>query len=366
VAVGSIQKTANGRYRARYRDSDKKEHLRRFKLKRDAQRWLDAETSKRETGTWVAPRTAKTTVGEWCAVWLKNYGSRKESTVRQAQVHIDQITAEFGDRRLDSIRPSEVRAWLVRLKEEGYSASYIAALHQRMAQVFSDAVHDGLVSRSPLSRRTSPPQGKQRPYVASTDQVWALIDAMEPRYRAGVLLAAFAGLRLAEVCGLRVADVDFLRGIVHPTVQYPAEQLKSEMSRTPIPIPQDLVEMLAAHVEQFSTEWMMCTETGRQMGPWQLQRAFRAARAQVAGLPEGFRFHDLRHYFASFLINAGLDIKTVQTRLRHASAKTTLDTYGHMFPDQDETTRAAISGVMAGRNQNPAAMVRPSATVTRL
>jgi hypothetical protein len=149
--MASIQKMTNGRYRARYRDSSGKEHLKRFALKRDAQRWLDQETTKRETGTWVAPRTAKTTVGEWCAVWLKNYGTRKPSTVRQAQVHLDQITAEFGGRRLDGIRPSEVRAWLVRLKEDGYSASYIAALHQRMAQVFSDAVHDGLVRSYVLS-----------------------------------------------------------------------------------------------------------------------------------------------------------------------------------------------------------------------
>ncbi|WP_337587849.1 tyrosine-type recombinase/integrase [Serinicoccus marinus] len=48
-----------------------------------------------------------------------------------------------------------------------------------------------------------------------------------------------------------------------------------------------------------------------------------AAREQVDGLPEGFRFHDLRHYFASMLIASGLDVKVVQTRLRHASARTT-------------------------------------------
>jgi hypothetical protein len=69
--VASIQKTANGRYRARYRDSSGKEHLKRFALKREAQRWLDAETAKIETGTWVAPRTAKTTVGQWCDTWLR-------------------------------------------------------------------------------------------------------------------------------------------------------------------------------------------------------------------------------------------------------------------------------------------------------
>ena len=78
----------------------------------------------------------------------------------------------------------------------------------------------------------------------------------------------------------------------------------------------------------------------------------RAARSTVEGLPEGFRFHDLRHYYASLLISKGLDVKVVQARLRHASAKTTLDTYGHLWPDSDETTRAAISGVMTTRNGN--------------
>ena len=67
--------------------------------------------------------------------------------------------------------------------------------------------------------------------------------------------------------------------------------------------PHDLVLELSAHVERFSTEWVMCDEAGRQMGPWQLQRAFRAARSRCKGLPEGFRFHDLRHFYASLLIS---------------------------------------------------------------
>ena len=298
----SIAKRPDGQYRARYRDLSGKEHARHFTRKIDARRWLDQETAKLHTGTWVAPKTAKTTVGEWCDTWLKTYGNRKASTVRMAKVHVAKIKDEFGSRRLDSVRPSEVKAWTVKLKAAGFSESYISALHQRMAQVYSDAVHDRLVARSPLSRRTSPGAGKQRPYVATTAQVWALHDAMEPRYRTGLLLAAFAGLRLAEVCGLRVSDVDFMRGTVSPVQQYPADPLKTDMSRTPVPIPQDLALLLAAHVGQFSTEWVMCDELGRQMGPWQLQRAFRAARAKTAKLavlPEGFRFHDLRHFYAS-------------------------------------------------------------------
>ena len=76
---------------------------------------------------------------------------------------------------------------------------------------------------------------------------------------------------------------------------------------------------------------------------------FRAAREKVAGLPEGCRFHDLRHYYASLLIGAGLDIKTVQARMRRDSASTTLDVYGYMFPDTDESARAAVAGALATR-----------------
>jgi integrase len=245
------------------------------------------------------------TVGQWCETWLKAYASRKNSTVRMAEVHIAKIKSEFGPRRLDSLRPSEIKSWMVKLKAEGYAPSYMFALHSRLAQIFNDAIQDGLVARSPLSRRTSPGMGKQRPYVATTEQVWSLHDAMEQRYRAGLLLAAFAGLRLAEVCGLRLSDIDFMRGIVNPVRQYPDEPLKTECSRTPIPIPASMTLALSAHVKQFSTEWLMADDLGHQMGPWQLQRAFRAARAVVDDLPKGFRFHDLRHFYGSTLIASG-------------------------------------------------------------
>ena len=66
---------------------------------------------------------------------------------------------------------------------------------------------------------------------------------------------------LAEVCGLRVSDVDFKRGTVSPVQQYPADPPKTDMSRTPVPIPQDLALLLAAHVGQFSTKWVMCETT---------------------------------------------------------------------------------------------------------
>ena len=82
----------------------------------------------------------------------------------------------------------------------------------------------------------------------------------------------------------------------------------------------------------------------------------------MKGLPAWFRFHDLRHYFASLLIAAGLDVKVVQTRLRHASAVTTLNTYGHMFPDKDESALAAVATALAARADS----VRTQGVVTAL
>jgi integrase len=119
--------------------------------------------------------------------------------------------------------------------DNGLSVSYVYALRARLAQIFADAVHDRIVPRSPCSRRTSPGPGRQRAYMATTEQVWALHDVMPARLRAAVLLGAFAGLRVAEACGLRVADVDFMRGVIHPRVQYPAQDLKTEISRTRCP-----------------------------------------------------------------------------------------------------------------------------------
>ena len=59
-----------------------------------------------------------------------------------AEVHIAKIVAAFGPRRLDSLRPSDIKSWLVELQSE-HADSYVYALHSRLAQVLADAVHDG-------------------------------------------------------------------------------------------------------------------------------------------------------------------------------------------------------------------------------
>jgi integrase len=157
-------------------------------------------------------------------------------------------------------------------------------------------------------------------------------------------------LRVAEVAALRVSDVDFIKGVVHPKRQWPDKPLKTAGSDQPIPIPRDLGLLLAASVRKYPSDMMVTNGPGRERcGPWLIERAIRDARYEIEGLPEGLTFHDLRHYLASLLIASGTDIKTVQARMRHTTARTTLDTYGHLWPDADESTRSAIGGVIAER-----------------
>lgn len=346
------------RWRARYVDNAGREHTRTFDRKVDAQQWLESQLAALLRGDHVAPKDAKLTVGEWCDKWLAGYGTRRKSTVRQAEVHIKIIKAHFDCVPLSAVKPSDVRAWTAALKAEGRADSYVYALYSRLSQLFTDAVHDGIVARNPCSRRTSPGMGKQRPYVATTKQIWALYDAVPAGVRPAILLGAHAGLRLAEAAALRVEDVDFATGLVLPTVQWVDEPLKSEKSRTPIPIPKEMAHLLAEAVRAGNGRTLVDDEWGNPAGPWTIERAVRAARERV-GLPDGFRFHDLRHYFASLLIASGLDVKVVQARLRHASAKTTLDTYGHLWPDRDDTSRAAVAAVYRLSRDDEAVALQP-------
>ena len=85
----------------------------------------------------------------------------------------------------------------------------------------------------------------------------------------------------------------------------------------------------------------------------------RKARREVKGLPAGFRYHDLRHYFASLLIAYGVDVKTVQARL----AAQRQDHPRHLrpiWPDRDESTRATVDAVLtAYLNRGGTSLRRP-------
>lgn len=166
--MASIRKLSDGRWQAQFRPvPGGRQVTRTARRKVDCQRWLDEQTTSLVTGQYVVPKNSRVTVAEWCATWTIGYATRRPSTVRQAQTHIAVIVDTFGAMPLNAVRPSlvrawtaKVRAWTAKLKAAGLSDSYIYALHSRLSQILSDAVHDGLWARpmqsADLTRRGLP------------------------------------------------------------------------------------------------------------------------------------------------------------------------------------------------------------------
>ena len=346
--VQSAKHEDGKRWRARFVNPSGKEVEQSFHVKAQATAWIAAQTAEIAKGPMSPRRTLDDVrrLGREVAGGLQHVAAAV--VARQAKTHLKTISETFGPFTLADIKPSMVTAWTGALKDK-YKPSTHYALDSRLTHVLEDAVHDGLLARNPCSRRTAPPTGQVEQYCPTTEEVWQLHDAMPEHLRVAVLLGAFAGLRISEAVALRIEDVDFTRGVVFPKVQWSQGQqwsapLKTKGSSAPVPIPQDLALMLSASVQQFPGPTLVTNGRGDPVGPWRVDRAVDNVR-QVKEL----HFHSLRHHLATLLIESGCDVKTVQTRMRHGSAQTTLDVYGHLWHDKDETTCTAIAGAIAAR-----------------
>lgn len=120
-----------------------------------------------------------------------------------------------------------------------------------------------------------------------------------------------------------------------------------------MPVGSVVVDALAVHLAAYPASGSgFIFRTAAAGGP--VHRAvfgplWRRARA-AAGLPEA-GMHDLRHFYTSALIRAGLSVKVVSDRLGHSNAAT-LNVYSHLWPDDEDRTRQAIDDVFRpARNQ---------------
>jgi integrase len=86
------------------------------------------------------------------------------------------------------------------------------------------------------------------------------------------------------------------------------------------------------------------------------------AAAGPLGIPLGDGFHQLRHFYASVLIRHAQSVKVVQERLGHTSAQMTLDIYSHLWPEDEDRTRAAVDEVLGGIARPAAAPPQPNVT----
>jgi integrase len=113
-----------------------------------------------------------------------------------------------------------------------------------------------------------------------------------------------------------------------------------------VPLAQVVVDELAAHLarQPVESEWLFPAADGGPLNYMDWYQVWETAKAKV-GEPD-LVTHDLRHFTASALIAGGASVKLVQSVLGHSSAVVTLRTYAHLWPGDDDRTRAVIESTL--------------------
>jgi integrase len=321
----------------------------------DAKRWLDEVTASVVTGQYVDPRSGRVTFREYAERWRQSQVHRPST-----QLYIEgnlrrHAYPALGDRPLSSIRPSDVQAW-VKSMTERLAPSTVGTVHGVVSGIFRSAVRDRLIVANPCEATRLPKTTASRVEPLPVQTVLALADAVPDRYRALVILAAGSGMRQGECLGLTVDRIDFLRRVLRVDRQMVAitgrepylGPPKTSASVRSIPVPQLVIDALAAHLAAYPPRdgLVFLTDAGNPVRRNAFGDIWRAA-VKAANAPRGTGFHELRHFYASLLIMHGESVKVVQSRLGHASASETLDTYSHLWPDSDDRTRAAVEAVLS-------------------
>lgn len=362
--MASVKKRPDGMYRARYRDPEGKEHSAHFRRKLDADNWLDKKRGELVEGRWVDPNAGRKKFSAYAAEWQAIQVHRPTTEAQVASNLKNHVLPILGDRPIGSIRTSEIQAW-AKGRGEVLAPSTVEVIYNHLRAIFRAAVADKVIAESPCTDKVKLPRRERRKVEPmAVETVQAITEAVPSRYRALVMLAAGTGLRQGEAFGLTVDRVDFLRRTVKvdrqlillPGAGPEFGPPKTDASYRTVPLPQVVVDELAAHLARWPAGESGLIFTNDQGEPIRRTRFSDVWRSAVkATKVDGAKFHDLRHFYASLLIRHGESVKVVQSRLGHASAAETLDTYSHLWPDSEDQTRAAVDLVLGA----------PSAGLTR-
>ena len=196
-----------------------------FATKTEATRHLAQVETDLGRGQWSDPRLGRTTFSAWAARWEATTVNLRANT-RAAYRNLLRryLLPTFGPMRLADLDAMAVRSWLAKLEREGVGASTRAKSYRLLSRILGTAIESGYLARSPCTIRGAAAEPAPEMRFATVAEVAALADAIRPRFRALVLVAAYTGLRWGELAGLRVKRVDLLH---RPGSPWPSSSWRS-------------------------------------------------------------------------------------------------------------------------------------------
>jgi integrase len=304
---------------------------------------------------------AGATFGELCEMWLTYAsGHLAANTVTETRRILERILLpRLGDVPLAGLRPEHLDAVYVDLLRSGrrdgrpMSPATVQRIHGVARRALTVGVRWGWLTANPAFIAMPPRSNRRAISPPEPAEVARLVSAAEAELGMFVLLAATTGARRGELCGLRWSDLDLIdarveitRAVIIVDGHCQVAPTKTRQTRR-IALDRLTIDALKTYRRRAETHARRSGCRLRRDGfvfshdsdgrwPWRpdsTSRAFRLLRHEV-GLDD-VRLHDLRHFLATRLLAAGIDVRTVSGRLGHSLTSTTLNVYAAFVPDAD-------------------------------
>ena len=305
--------------------------------------------------------------------WFKEYAelNLRHNTFCEMKKISKRVYSALGHWRIDKITARQLQAFANSLAKDGanivtgkpLSSKTIKHHFELISNVFNYAVRMGIVSENPCSKVIIPKTEvceKQIYTQEEMETLLTLLDGEPLKYKAFFYLMAYTGFRRGEMLGLEWKDVDFENSIisVRRTSYQTADRgiytdkPKTKRSARTLKISSYIMEILKElkaeqqeDVARLGSYWvytdrLFTKDNGEPQHPnttYEWLKRF----CKIHNLPF-YGLHSFRHFAASSLISAGVDVTTVSSALGHSNSGTTLNIYAHQF----QTAQIKVSEAM--------------------
>jgi integrase len=336
-SFGSIRRLPSGRWQARYRGPDGllRSAPLTFAHKTDASKWLALTQAELLGGGWIDPEAGRVTVPAYATAWIEERPGLRPKTIQLYHYLLRaHLQGAFGPATIAGITEADVRRWRAHMLSAGVTPVTAAKAYRLLKSILATAVDDGLIRRNPCRiKGASAEKSPERP-VLTIGQVYALADAIGPRYRTLILLACFCGLRWGELAGLQRADIDcdsktvrIARQLCEVAGRQPfLAPPKSDAGKRTVSMPSLIVADVRSHLDAFTqpeaNALVFTSPHGMPLRHANFRR--RAFRSALVATGLKVHLHDLRHTGNQLVAEAGANPRELMERMGHSTSRAAL------------------------------------------